>query len=221
MIFADCEVAKYVETLRTRPGSVSIQAGHFLPNEIVELARHGFLTTTSVSASVPSMTRSSSSANGSFDFMATCGSRNASGSLAAVGGLGAIYKAGGGGAPSVLAADNNHTGFDPVEYAFSLPSTGVYLRLLENARDQLVSLLSKSKYREAPKDLLRDRWDGAVISASSRSGDGLASGVLPVKTRKWKHFYGLRFEWILEECLGTGLVEIFDTGSVGHGVRVT
>lgn len=46
-------------------------------------------------------------------------------------------------------------------------------------------------------------------------------GVLPSKTRKWKQFYGLSFDWVLAECLGAGLLELFDTGSVGRAVRVT
>jgi hypothetical protein len=29
----------------------------------------------------------------------------------------------------------------------------------------------------------------------------------------------MRFEWVLEECVGSGLVELFDTGSVGRAVR--
>lgn len=29
----------------------------------------------------------------------------------------------------------------------------------------------------------------------------------------------MNFRWALEEALGAGLVEIFDTGSVGPGVR--
>ncbi len=44
--------------------------------------------------------------------------------------------------------------------------------------------------------------------------------MLPGRTKKWKQFYGMRFEWVLEECLGTGVVELFETGSVGMGVRM-
>ena len=45
-------------------------------------------------------------------------------------------------------------------------------------------------------------------------------GVLPGRTKKWKQFYGMRFEWALEECVGSGLVELFETGSVGRAVRL-
>lgn len=75
-----------------------------------------------------------------------------------------------------------------------------------------------------PLDALRERWDGGVTShtlqAERKKLRGEFAGVLPGKTRKWKQFYGLRFEWILEECLGAGLMELFDTRSVGRAVRL-
>lgn len=164
----------------------------------------------------------SDSSMGTLASLSTVGSRNASGSTAAVGGLSAIHDAGGGGLGRGIVGPGNNVSSTMTVYHFSLPSVGIYLRLLEAARAHLVTLLSKSKFKEAPKDLLRDRWDGGVTSGvQTGAGGGLASTLLPAKTRKWKQFYGLRFEWILEECLGTGLVEIFDTGSVGHGVRLT
>jgi len=195
---------------------VSVPAGHFLPHEVVELAKYGFLTTTSIAMHHPTMLRSESSM-GTLASLSSVGSRNAAGSAAAVGGQEAIHDAGGGGLGGGMHSVNN-----PItEYRFSLPSVGIYLRLLESARTQLISLLSTSKYKEAPKSLLRERWDGGVGSGGPMRGTGLAGGLLPAKTRKWKQFYGLRFDWVLEECLGTGLVEIFNTGSVGHGVRLT
>jgi hypothetical protein len=88
----------------------------------------------------------------------------------------------------------------------------------------LVSLLAKSsRYKEAPMSLLRERWDGGVASDDSASTAkktrGEFVGVLPGRTKKWKQFYGLKFEWVLEECVGAGLVECFETRSVGTGVR--
>ena len=105
----------------------------------------------------------------------------------------------------------------------SLPNTGPYLRLLGAGRGHLLSLLDKSSFREAPLYLLRDRWDGAV--ESDRSFDvakrvrGEHAGILPGRTKKWKDLQGMSFRWALEEAVGAGLVEIFDTGSVGPGVR--
>ncbi|KAI9369706.1 serine-threonine protein kinase 19-domain-containing protein [Aspergillus egyptiacus] len=105
----------------------------------------------------------------------------------------------------------------------SLPNTGPYLKLLGAGRDHLVALLRKSKSGEAPLYLLRDRWDGAVESEQSFSvakrARGEFAGILPGKTKKWKDLYGMSFRWVLEEAIGAGLIEIFDTGSVGLGVR--
>lgn len=108
-------------------------------------------------------------------------------------------------------------------FFLSLPNTGPYLRLLNAGRAHLLTLLKKSKYHEAPLTLLRDRWDGAVETDRSFSlakrTRGEFSGVLPGRTKKWKQFYGMDFQWILEHALGAGLVELFDTGSVGAAVR--
>lgn len=105
----------------------------------------------------------------------------------------------------------------------SLPNTGTYLRLLGSGRAHLLSLLKRSHSGEAPLDLLRDRWDGAVETDKSfhlaKRARGEFAGILPGKTKKWKDLYGMKFRWVLEEALGAGLVEIFETGSVGPGVR--
>lgn len=105
----------------------------------------------------------------------------------------------------------------------SLPNTGTYLRLLGTGRAHLLSLLRRSSCGEAPLGLLQDRWDGAVETGKSfnlaKRARGEFAGILPGKTKKWKDLYGLRFRWVLEEALGAGLVEIFETGSVGPGIR--
>ncbi|OGM42862.1 hypothetical protein ABOM_009435 [Aspergillus bombycis] len=105
----------------------------------------------------------------------------------------------------------------------SLPNTGPYLRLLGAGRAHLLSLIRKSNSGELPLNLLRDRWDGAVetdkgFSAAKRTR-GEHAGILPGRTKKWKELCGMNFRWVLEEALGAGLIEIFDTGSVGPGVR--
>ncbi|OXV07001.1 hypothetical protein Egran_05233 [Elaphomyces granulatus] len=106
----------------------------------------------------------------------------------------------------------------------SLPNTGPYLRLLSAGRSRLLALLRKSAHQEVPLDLLRDRWNGAVETDKSFSlakrARGEFAGVLPGRTKKWKELYGMSFRWALEEALGAGLIELFDTGSVGPGVRV-
>ena len=109
---------------------------------------------------------------------------------------------------------------------FSLPATGAYLKLLTNARQHLLALLRalSPRHKEATYDLLREKWEGntPTDAASKKKRErGEWTGVLPGKTRKWREFYGLRFEWVLAECVGSGLVEVFETGSVGWAVRGT
>ncbi|KAJ6109702.1 hypothetical protein N7486_001937 [Penicillium sp. IBT 16267x] len=105
----------------------------------------------------------------------------------------------------------------------SLPNTGTYLRLLGAGRAHLLALLRRSRCGEAPLDLLRERWDGAVEMDKSfhlaKRARGEFAGILPGKTKKWKDMYGMQFRWVLEEALGAGLIEIFETGSVGPGIR--
>ncbi|KAJ5082068.1 Serine-threonine protein kinase 19 [Penicillium argentinense] len=99
----------------------------------------------------------------------------------------------------------------------SLPNTGTYLRLLETGRTHLLSLLKRSSCSEVPMGLLKDRWDGAVETEKSfhlaKRARGEFAGILPGKTKKWKDLKGMRFRWVLEEALGAGLAEIFETGS--------
>ncbi|KAL5337708.1 serine-threonine protein kinase 19-domain-containing protein [Aspergillus crustosus] len=117
----------------------------------------------------------------------------------------------------------SHAQFHTATLFLSLPNTGPYLKLLGSGRDHLISLLKKSTSGEVPLYLLRDRWDGAIESERSFSvakrARGEFAGILPGKTKKWKDLYGMSFRWVLEEAIGAGLIEIFETGSVGPGVR--
>ncbi|KAJ5166615.1 uncharacterized protein N7482_005396 [Penicillium canariense] len=105
----------------------------------------------------------------------------------------------------------------------SLPNTGTYLRLLGTGRAHLLALLRRSTCNEAPMHLLKDRWNGAVETEKSfhlaKRARGEFAGILPGRTKKWKELYGMQFRWVLEEALGAGQVEMFETGSVGPGVR--
>lgn len=71
--------------------------------------------------------------------------------------------------------------------------------------------------------MLKERWNGGIASNEAaymaKKSRGEFAGILPGQTRKWKQFRGLSFEWVLEEAVGAGLVEVFETGSVGRGVR--
>lgn len=200
--------------------------------EATTLMRAGFLTTSSQLGTSPNSSGTSGiAAMGTLTSISSI-SRAASGSLAAIGGEGAFHEAGGGG--GILGRSDlgnaDHSSDDRQklpkkdgDLCLSVPSTGPYLRLLVPARTHLMALLAKSKYCEAPLYFLRERWDGGIAhedaASKSKKARGEFVGILPSKTRKWKQFYGLSFNWVLGECLGSGLIELFETGSVGIAVR--
>ena len=75
-----------------------------------------------------------------------------------------------------------------------------------------------------PVYLLKERFEGGISAddpaTRSKKYRGEFAGVLPARTRKWKQLYGLSFAWVLAECIGAGLIELFETGSVGQAVRL-
>ncbi|KAE8378228.1 serine-threonine protein kinase 19-domain-containing protein [Aspergillus bertholletiae] len=126
----------------------------------------------------------------------------------------------------LLALDDksgNHSRCHTRTLFLSLPNIGPYLRLLGSGRAHLLALIRKSNSSEVPLHLLRDRWDGAVETdkgfGAAKRIRGEYAGILPGRTKKWKELCGMSFRWVLEEALGAGLIEIFDTGSVGLGIR--
>lgn len=221
--------AKYIAQLSANSLASKIPQRTFSTAEAAELMGAGFLTASSATTTSTNLFRRSDSASlGTLTSLASI-SKAASGSMAAVGGAGAVHDAGGGGSAGLQRREPHSTPSDEPRaspkygetFHLALPSTGLFLKLLAAARSHLLSLLSKSKYKEAPEPLLRERWDGGVAAEGSVHAGSRKELVivLPGRTRKWKQFYGLRFEWILAECVGAGLVEVFETGSVGRGVR--
>ncbi|KAI9849053.1 MAG: hypothetical protein M1838_000307 [Thelocarpon superellum] len=227
-------------------GAVSIGDGVLLMDDLermmketAEVDEHvrGFLTASNHSWSSSDVLASSGpGSTGTVISLSNVASRAASGSLAATGGENAIHDQGGGGVGSYLSNRNSiqTTGraqsmaqvqYADAEFRPSLPNMGSYLRLLASARAHMISLLSKSKYREAPLSLLRERWTGGVAhddpASRSKKARGELVAVLPGRTRKWRQFHGLSFEWVLEECVGAGSIELFETGSVGQAARAT
>lgn len=159
-------------------------------------------------------------------------SRQPAGSFGAVGGEGAVHNAGGSGGGGKSggggATDDTATATTTTELKLAVPGNGTFLKLASSALDHLVSLLGRSRFREAPETMLRERWDGgAAMMTTARDEARYAAkrarrefaGVLPGQTRKWRQFYGLAFDWVLREAVASGRVEVFDTGSVGRGVR--
>lgn len=208
LLRCDCIVNcadKFLHVLKHMGSSSAIPPGIFSPEEYQSLLRAGFLVSSSSlakgSASVASLPNLPSTSTHSSASRADRNDYNTT--------------------PSA----KNDTRFHTAILFLSLPNTGPYLRLLHNSRAHLLSLLKKSSSssREAPLYLLRDRWDGAIETDKSfhvaKRARGERAGILPGRTKKWKDLYGMRFRWVLEEALGAGLVEAFETGSVGVGVR--
>lgn len=214
--------------------SLKIPQPLFTDLETTALMRAGFLTSTSTSLSTANaFVRPNTAASGTTTSLLNI-SRAASGSVAAVGGDGAVHGAGNTGKDSIIPRNKSQIDSHPEqdtllflnngqELHLALPNTGLYLKLLTTARSHLMSILFKTRYRELPAHLLRERWDGGIAgddpAVKAKKYRGEFTGVLPGRTRKWRQFYGLSFDWVLAECLGAGLVEVFDTGSVGRAVR--
>ncbi|EGC43949.1 conserved hypothetical protein [Histoplasma capsulatum var. duboisii H88] len=178
----------------------AVAAGIFTPEETSSLVRAGFLVSPSSLAKHPSFDTSPTSIPASRRSHA----------------LNIVLPG-----QEIAVSDQRKSGISSM--FLSIPNLGPYLRLVGAARTQIMTLLKKSRSGEAPLTLIRDRWDGAVESEVyynvSKRARGESAGVLPGKTKKWKELYGMNFRWALEEALGSGLIELFDTGSVGPGVR--
>lgn len=216
-------VNKYNALIDQHPTSATTPVTLLSDSEVRSLVSAGFLTNpTALSSTVSNLFARPSGMSGGE--VSKAGYTAAAGSLAAVGGYGAIQDSGGGG--SMLATkDTRPSSLESrQEMTFSLPNMGAYLKLLTEARLHLLALLKQlsPRHKEATKTFLEEKWNGNVpndsISQQKRMR-GEWSGVLPGKTKRWRAFYGLTFEWVLAECVGSGLVELFDTGSVGVGVR--
>ncbi|KAL8857070.1 MAG: hypothetical protein Q9178_006362 [Gyalolechia marmorata] len=205
---------KLLSYLRSQPPSPNICSSSFTPIELSALKRAGFVTSSipqsdlSAYSGIPS-TRSTNFSNIS---------RAASGSLAAIGGSGAVIEAGG---TLGLCRSSAVHETPACLLQMALPNTGPFLRLINEARSHLISLIRRS----SSVQVIRERWDGGIAGddPASRAKElrGGFAKVLPARTRKWKQFWGLRFDWVLAECVGSGNLELFSTGSVGLGVRAT
>jgi DNA-binding Lrp family transcriptional regulator len=143
--------------------------------------------------------------------------RQASGSVEAVGGVGVVHLAGGGGGARLTRGYSSE-----MDYSIAVPGHGPLLKLVSESLEQVAWVLSKTKFGEMPESMLRERWDGGIATDEARlarKSRGEFFGVLPGRTKKWKEFWGVEFSWVLEEAVGVGLVEVFETGTVGRGVR--
>jgi Serine-threonine protein kinase 19 len=213
---ADSIVDAFLDVLAHNPRAASLPARSLQSSHASVLIKEGYLVSPSLAGS------SRGSLSGASIVAPPVIARAASGSCLAVGGEALFENLGGVGVPQRHESESQASSTGS-ELAISVPNIGPYLRLLYAARSHLLDLLGKLKYREAPLYLLRERWDGSVESDSrvsvAKRARGEFAGLLPGKTKKWKDLYGLDFDWALQECLGGGLVELFETKSVGHGIR--
>ncbi|CAK7566054.1 MAG: hypothetical protein SEPTF4163_003987 [Sporothrix epigloea] len=153
--------------------------------------------------------------------------RAASGSFDAVGGVNAVYTAGGGGARGryVVAGTGGSDGPAAVpaeDLMLSIPGHGTFVKLVSGALNYLIGIVARTPRRETLETSLRERWNagGSVAKRKGREGFDILKRVPLSRSKKWKEFYGMNFDWVLAEAVGAGLVELFDTGSVGRGVRL-
>lgn len=211
--------------LGDNPAALKVCAGDaaLVPGHVDQLVRAGFLTTAHDRdvGSVTSIFARPEDRGTNISLAAV--SRAAAGSMDAVGGEGAVHASGGSGARSGGGV-GTHQGGPSVDLSLAVPGQGPYLKLVSAALSQLTAILNKSAYKEMPETLLRERWDGGVAKQESKQHAYKRerrefAGVLPARTRKWREFHGMTFDWILHEAVGAGLVEVFETGSVGRGVR--
>ncbi|KAK8255076.1 serine-threonine protein kinase 19-domain-containing protein [Phyllosticta capitalensis] len=216
---------KYIALLHEHPTSLAISAALLSKQEAAALLDAGLLTSANSAVQAGLFSRPDSIALDASTSVIDSSSKAASGSLDAVGGAG-TFAAGGGSGGGVMTQVNKTKANRGSSYSFSIPNMGPFLKLLTAARAHLLAILNKtSKYREAPMSHLKERWDGGIAgedaATQARKARGDFVGIVPGRTKKWRTFYGLNFEWVLEECSGSGLVELFQTRSVGVGVRAT
>ncbi|KAF2665901.1 hypothetical protein BT63DRAFT_43469 [Microthyrium microscopicum] len=187
-----------------------------LPNEIKTLAQNGFVTAKSMMpTNSETFLRVGPSSLGSLNYVGTAGTRHAAGSDGAVAKSSVQYAVGGTRAANRLQPSSSSLLFP---HTVSLPNVGPYLKLISESRDHLLTFLLKLPYKSMPLSRLKEYWDGGVVANDSLSVPE-RRGVLPGRTKKWRDFNGLKFEYVLAECIGSGLVECFRTGSIGTGVR--
>ncbi|RYP63100.1 hypothetical protein DL771_009442 [Monosporascus sp. 5C6A] len=222
----------FIAYMKGNPGMQTVRGESLSKTQTSQLIQAGFLTahhtgiTSYASMSSTMNLYSRPEDKGTLTSLETV-SRQPAGSLGTVGGEGAVHNAGGSGGGSrsaSAAAVAARSGGAATELKLAVPGNGTFLKLLSAALEHLVWLLGRSRFREAPETVLRDRWVGGVVGGEARRAGkhsrGEFAGVLPGQTRKWRQFYGLSFDWVLQEAVGSGLVEVFETGSVGRGVRV-
>lgn len=203
----------FVAWLRAHPAQLKMRAaGELAQRQVDELVRAGFLTTYHDFDLGQVSTGFAQPEDRGSGISLQSVARAAAGSVDAVGGSEGVHGSGGSGGRSGGMGERGQ------EVSLAVPGQGTYLKLVSEAVGHLGEIVGKaSAFKEMPEGVLRERWDGSGV-VGRHVGRGF--GLLPGKTRKWKTFWGVGFEWVLCEAVGMGTMEVFETGSVGRGVRL-
>lgn len=219
---------KFTRFLTDHPSAQTLEPGVLTNAEADELVRTGFLTSSIQYA--PGSTLHVRPEDRTTLTSIEHVSRHASGSVSAVGGRNAIHLAGGGSgglslrhqesslsatsspsAPSTPAPGvasntprslNMPSSSPDAVLKLAIPGHGRYLKLAAAAIDWLREALGRTKWGECPESWLKERFEGGGLYGP-----------------RWKEFSGLEWDWVMGEAVGLGVVELFETGSVGKGVR--
>ncbi|KAL7945944.1 serine-threonine protein kinase 19 domain-containing protein [Trichoderma barbatum] len=190
---------RFLEFLKENPTAQTLPRGAVTHAQTDELVRAGFLTSSLQAA--PGTTLHVRPEDRTTLTSIHHVSRFASGSVSAVGGQNALHLAGGsGGAPTLTGSSLSSSGGS--DFRIAVPGHGRYLKLAEGAVDWLREMLEKTRWGEAPEAWFRERFEGGGLYGT-----------------RWKEFWGVEWEWVLGQAAGLGIVEVFETGSVGRGVR--
>ncbi|KAK3185265.1 hypothetical protein K4F52_005965 [Lecanicillium sp. MT-2017a] len=194
--------AAYLAFLRANPTAQTLARDTLTDEQTDELVRAGFLT--SSTRATPGTTLHVRPEDRTTLTSIQRVSRAASGTVSAVGGQNAIHLSGGGGGARTLTHSSSQLG-EASDYRVSVPGHGRHLKLAEGVVDWVREALGRTKWGEGTESWLRERFEGG-------SGGGLYG-------TRWKEFWGVEWEWVVGEAVGVGAVEVFETGSVGRGVR--
>ncbi|KAG6160179.1 hypothetical protein E4U11_004061 [Claviceps purpurea] len=202
--------------LRRRPTVLVVGAGDIRQeaqkeddeSQVDELVRAGFLTSCATAAPANGTLHLRPEDRTTLTSIAHV-SRFASGSVSAVGGRNALHLAGGGGATARKhrAANNAVSSF-----RIAVPGHGRYLKLADAAVRWVQDALSATTWGQGPEAWLRERFEASQTSHGADNKN--------LYGPRWKDFWGVEWEWVLGEAVGLGIVDLFDTGSVGRGVRM-
>ncbi|KAF4963005.1 hypothetical protein FSARC_8950 [Fusarium sarcochroum] len=182
--------------LKENPTTQILYKGVLGSRQADELVRAGFLTSSTPSA--PESTLDIRPEDRTTLTSIHHVSQFASGSVSAVGGRNAIHLAGGGGGAPTL----THSSSTPSGLRIAVPGHGRHLKLASAAVDWVREALRRTRWGEGPETWLKERFEGGGLYGP-----------------RWKEFWGVEWTWVLGEAVGLGVVEVFETGSVGRGVR--